>query len=173
MDTRLTITTLHQLLNYDVCKLADAEVKLSTSLPGWTQQVSSIQLKIILQQYLTFVERHVLKMDVFFEGERTSPFCSPNRVIQALIAETNEMLVRSLKQEVRDVSLLACLQAVNHFKISSYGTAAAFANALGMEKAAAIFHEAEVSEKYIDDQLSRLAEYEINRKAKTPFVLSR
>jgi ferritin-like metal-binding protein YciE len=173
MDTSLTITTLHQLLNYDVCKLADAEVKLSTSLPGWTHQVGSIQLKIILQQYLTFVERHVRKLDVFFEEEKTSSFCPPNRVMQALIAETNEMLVCCLQQEVRDVSLLACLQAINHFKISSYGTAAAFANALGMGKAAVIFHEAEVSEKYIDDQLSQLAEYEINRKAKTPFILAR
>lgn len=36
-----------------------------------------------------------------------------------------------------------------------------------MEKQAAIFHEAEVSEKQIDDRLSQLAEFEININAKT------
>ena len=43
--------------------------------------------------------------------------------------------------------------------------------ALGMEKQAAIFHEAEINEKQIDDRLSQLAEYEINMKARTPIVL--
>ena len=73
--------------------------------------------------------------------------------------------------EVKDACLLACIQAINHYKISSYGTAAAFAIALGMEKAAAVFHEAEINEKHIDDRLSQLAEYEVNTKAKTPILL--
>ena len=52
-----------------------------------------------------------------------------------------------------------------------YGTAAAFAKALGNDKFAAIFHEAEVNEKLIDIRLSQLAEQEINSKAKAPIVL--
>ena len=40
-----------------------------------------------------------------------------------------------------------------------------------MEKQAAVFHEAEVKEKQIDDRLSQLAEHEINIKARTHGIL--
>jgi ferritin-like metal-binding protein YciE len=74
--------------------------------------------------------------------------------------------------EVKDACLLACIQAINHFKISEYGTAAAFAKELNMEKSATVFHEMEINEKHIDDRLSQLAEYEINRKARAPIVIA-
>ena len=40
-----------------------------------------------------------------------------------------------------------------------------------MEDHAAIFHEAEVGEKQIDDRLTQLAEHEINSRAKAPILL--
>ena len=91
--------------------------------------------------------------------------------MRAFIEEVEEKLSNCSDSEVKDACLLASIQAINHFKISTYGTAAAFANALGMEKQAAIFHEVEVNEKQIDDRLSQLAEHEINIKAKTPILL--
>ena len=39
-------------------------------------------------------------------------------------------------------------------------------------KAASVFHEMEINEKHIDDRLSQLAEFEINRKARTPIVIA-
>lgn len=173
METNLKVTTLHQLLDYDIRKLTRAEVQLRNSLSEWLHIAGSAKLKVVIQQYQTFVERHVQKMEGYFEEEKISSFSLPNRIMQSFIDETNEMLFRSTQEEVRDVSLLACLQEINHYKISTYGTAAAFAKTLLMEKIASVFHEAEINEKYIDDQLSLLAEHEINRKAKAPIVLSK
>jgi ferritin-like metal-binding protein YciE len=67
--------------------------------------------------------------------------------------------------------LLASVQAINHYKISVYGTAAAFAGALELEKHALFFREAAVNEKQIDDRLSQLAQHEINVNAKMPGAL--
>lgn len=89
----------------------------------------------------------------------------------AFIEETNEKLNSCADQKAQDACLLACIQGINHFKISLYGTAAAFAKQLEMEKFASLFHKAEVNEKQIDDRLSQLAEHEINIAAKTPVVL--
>jgi ferritin-like metal-binding protein YciE len=89
----------------------------------------------------------------------------------AFIEDANEKLNNCADQQVIDACLLASIQGINHFKISLYGTAAAFAKELGMEKFASVFHEAEVNEKQIDDRLSQLAEHEINISAKTPIVL--
>ena len=66
---------------------------------------------------------------------------------------------------------MAVVQNINHFKISTYGTAAAFANTLGMSKTAVLFHECEINEKQIDDRLTQLAEFEINNEARNSIAI--
>ena len=166
-----TITTLHNLLDYDARKFISAEIQLKNSLPEWINKASSLQLKTVLQKYLDFVQEHVQNVDSFFDEEKINSLSLTNRVMLAFIEEAEEKLANCTDAEVKDACLLACIQAINHFKISTYGTAATFANALDMEKHAAIFHEAEVNEKQIDDRLSQLAEHEINIKAKAPILL--
>ncbi|HEX6848015.1 MAG TPA: DUF892 family protein [Chitinophagaceae bacterium] len=166
-----TLTTLHNLLDYDARKFTNAEIQLQRVLPQWIARAGSLQLKAVLQKYLDFVQQHVKKMEYFIEEEKISSLSVINRVMDAFIKETEEMLLNCIDTEVKDACLLACIQAINHFKISMYGTAAAFANALDMTKAAAIFHEAEVNEKQIDDQMSQLAAHEINTRAKAPILL--
>jgi len=170
-ENNSTITTLRDLLDYDARKFSSAEIQLKNCLPQWINKAGSLQLKTVLQKYLDFVQQHVQKMEEFFEEEKISSLSLTNRIMQAFIEETNEKLSNCTDAEVSDACLLACVQAINHFKISIYGTAAAFANALGMEKVAVVFHETEINEKQIDDRLSQLAEHEINIKARAPIVL--
>lgn len=166
-----TITSLHHLLDYDACRFTSAEAQLKQSLPEWINLAGSLKLKMVLQKYLDFVEQHILKMEIFFEEEKITSLSLTNRIMHAFIEETNEKLADCTDAEIKDACLLAGIQAINHFKISTYGTAAAFANALDMQKQAALFHEAEINEKQIDDRLSQLAEFETNIRAKAPVVL--
>jgi ferritin-like metal-binding protein YciE len=170
-DNTQPINPLHRLLDYDARKFTSAEIQLEKSLENWIEKASSLQFKIVLQKYHAFVGEHIKKMEVFFEEEEISSLSSSNRIMNAFIEECNEKLNNCPEQVVRDAGLLASVQAINHFKISVYGTAAAFAKELGMEKFAAAFHEYEVNEKQIDDRLSQLAEHEINMKAKATIEL--
>jgi ferritin-like metal-binding protein YciE len=170
-ENQQSITTLHNLLDYDVRKFISAEIHLKKSLQSWIQRASALQLKIVLQKYFDFVEAHIQKMEQFLEQEQISSLSLSNRIMIAFIEEAEEKLHACTDVEVKDACLLASIQSINHFKISMYGTAAAFSNALGMEKEAAIFHEAEINEKHIDDRLSQLAEHEINNRAKSPISL--
>lgn len=165
------ITTLHHLLGYDATKFTSAEIHLKGALPEWINKTSSLMLKTVLQKYRDFVEQHVKKMEVFFEEEDINALSLHNRIMQAFIDETNEKLAACTDPEIKDACLLAGIQTINHYKISIYGTAAAFARTLEMEQHAAIFYEAEGNEKQIDSRLSQLAAFEINKKAKTPIVL--
>ncbi|QEC65798.1 DUF892 family protein [Panacibacter ginsenosidivorans] len=168
-----TITTLHNLLNYDAGKFTSAEAQLQQILPEWINKAGSIKLKNTLQRYLDFIGTHVQNIEGFFEEEKISSISLTNRIMHAYIEETQEKLSHCADTKVRDACLLACIQAINHFKISMYGTATAYANAVGMEKQAAIFHEAEINEKQIDDRLSQLAEHDVNMEARTTIVLPR
>ncbi len=167
-----TIATLQHLLDYDISKFTSAEVQLKNSLPEWINKSSSLKLKTILQKYLDFVQQHIQKMETIFDKENITSLSLYNRVMKAFIEDTEEKCAHCMDTEIKDACLLASIQAINHFKISTYGTAAAFAKALGMEKEAVIFHEVEVNEKQIDDRLTQLAEFEINIKARAPFVLT-
>ena len=166
-----SINTFHDLLDYEAGKFVSEEIQLKKSLQVWVYRASSLKLKGILQRYLDYVDQHVQKLESFFEEEKFTSVSATNRVMRAFIEEADEQLSRCADAAIKDACLLACVQAINHFKISTYGTAAAFAKALEMEKHAAVFHEAEVNEKQIDDRLSQLAEYEINPAAKTPIAL--
>ena len=165
------IGTLHNLLDYDGCKFFLSEMQLKQRLPGWVKESGSMNLKTVLQQYIAFVEEHILKISNFFNEDKVSSLSVTSRIIQAYIEELDEKIFQCSDIEVKDACLLAGIQAINHFKISSYGTAAAFSNALGMPRAASLFHDLELNEKEIDQRLSELAEKEINIRAKLPIAL--
>jgi ferritin-like metal-binding protein YciE len=170
-QTDTTITTLHNLLDYEASKFSSAEIQLKHELPGWINKANSIMLKNVLQKYHEYIQQHLEKLEAVIEEEQIISLALTNHVMQAYIEETKEKLAMCTDAEVADACLLASVQSINHFKISSYGTAAAFANMLEMGKTAAFFHEAEVSEKQIDDRLTQLAQFEINSKARSPIIL--
>lgn len=167
------IATLHNLLDYDTRKFTVAEIQLQKIIPLWIEKASSVKLKTILKKYEEIIRSHVNKLENFFEEENIVYLSVTNRIMHAFIEEGDEKLNVCGDAAVKDACLLAIIQNINHYKISCYGTAAAFANALGMEKTGKLFHEAEVNEKQIDDRLSQLAEHEINPEAKAPIFISR
>lgn len=166
-----SINTLHNLLDYDVSKFISAEVELKNSLPKWILEANSLQLKNVLEKYLEFVRHHLKRIDEFIQEEQIGLLAVSNPLMLAYIKETDERLASCTNAAVKDACLLASIQEINHYKICFYGTGAAFSTMLELEKSAAIFREAEVNEKHIDDRLSQLALYEINKKAKSPISL--
>lgn len=166
------INRLKGLLDYNIQKATSMEAQLINILPEWIKQSASAKLKIVLQKYFGLVQVHLESLNSFLEEEKIISLSVTNRVMQAFIEETNEQLGKCTDAEVKDACLLACVQNINHFKISLYGTWAAFSNALEMSKRASVFREAEIKEKQIDDRLSQLAVYEINVNARSPIILS-
>jgi ferritin-like metal-binding protein YciE len=165
------IVTLQNLLDYDMRKLAVSEMQLKNILPEWINTAQSEKLKIVLKKYLDFTETHLNKISTVIASEKILSAVLASHIVKALIEEAEILFNKCSDAEVRDAAMLAAIQQINHYKICAYGTAAAYANILGKEKEAIVFHEAEVNEKQIDDRLSQLAEYEINSKAKSPIVL--
>lgn len=170
-DNTDAINNLHHLLDYDARKFLTAETVLKNTLPGWISKAGSMKLKTVLQKYLDYVQQHIQKMEGFYKEEDIVQTGIANLVMPAFVAEAEEKLQYCSDNAITDACLVESVQSVNHYKICAYGTAAAFANALGMENQAAFFKEATVNEKQIDDRLSQLAEHEINDTAKIQAAL--
>ncbi len=167
-----SITTLHDLLDFEGRKFISAEIQLKKILPQWINIAGSIKLKTVLQKYIAYVEQHISNMQAFYEEEHINSLSLHNQIMEGFIGEAQVKLNHCTDAAVKDACLLAGIQSINHFKISIYGTAAAFADLLGLEKTSVVFHQASVNEKQIDDRLTQLAQFEINNKAKAPIELN-
>ncbi len=171
-ENNSNITTLHELLDFEGRKFISAEIQLKKVLPQWINIAGSIKLKNLLQKYRDFIEQHIENMQAFYEEEHINSLSLHNKIMEAFIEEAEDKLRSCTDSAVKDACLLAEVQSINHFKISTYGTAASFAYLLGLEKTSEVFHQASVNEKQIDDRLKRLAQYEINGRAKAPLELN-
>ncbi|MFZ1527206.1 MAG: DUF892 family protein [Ferruginibacter sp.] len=165
------VVSLHDLLDYEARKFTSAEIHLKNNLQKWVGVAGDFKLKAVLQKYTDMVTVHVQKFENFFAEEGISSISLNNLVMNAFVKETNDQVGACADTEVKDACLLSCIQAINHFKISMYGTAAAFAQKLGMENQAAVFHESMADEKKIDERLSQLAEHVVNIKAASPLAI--
>jgi len=169
-DYNQTIPSLHYLLDYDARKFSSAEIQLKNKLRNWIEIANSLKLKFQLQKYADNVDKHISNLEKFIEEEQIGSISLNHRIMEAFISETEEKLSNCRDAALKDVCLLACIQLINHYKISMYGTAASFAKTLGMEEQAKTFYENEVAEKQTDDRLTQLAEHEININAKSLLI---
>lgn len=171
MENSNNISTLHQLLDYNTQHFIVGEVHLQKSLHHWIEKSSAIKLKGIFQKYLEHIDHNIKAFEKFIDAEKLNLISNENKILSIYVNDAEAKLELCTDVEIKDASILASVQAINHYKICMYGTAAAYANTLGMDEAAKIFKMAEINEKQIDDRLSQLAEFEINKRATSPIVL--
>ena len=69
-------------------------------------------------------------------------------------------------RDVRDVSIIAQYQRMCHYGLAGFGTAAAYADALGKEDQAETLREIVADIYEADDYMSSLAERSVNLNAK-------
>lgn len=172
MENNTTISTLHQLLDYNTQSFVVGEVHLQQALQHWIEKASAVKLKAVFQKYLDHTQQNVTSFEKFIDAEKMNLISNENKILNVLIEDATDRFALCSDPEIKDACLLASVQVINHYKICTYGTAAAYATTLGMEEAAKIFKTAEINEKQIDDRLSQMAEFEINKKATSPIVLS-
>jgi ferritin-like metal-binding protein YciE len=85
--------------------------------------------------------------------------------ISGLVAETTDLLQTQIAPEVIDAAIIACVQKIEHYEISGYGTAVAYAKQLHLHKAEDLLKETLVEEYDADDLLTNLAKASLNKKA--------
>jgi len=82
--------------------------------------------------------------------------------MEGLIEEGNEVIEDDLEDMVRDAALIGAAQKVEHYEIASYGTLIAHARLLGHNKAIRLLEQTLEEEKQTDQNLTELAESEVN-----------
>lgn len=142
-----------------------AEKALTKALPKMEKNASSEQLKSAISKHLTETETHVDRLERCFEFIGVKAKAEKCEAMAGLVEEAESLMKETEVGAVRDAAIIAAAQKVEHYEIATYGTLAAFAKVLEHQDALKLLLETLSEEKKCDEDLSALADTNLNSKA--------
>lgn len=173
------IETLHELLKHELKDLYSAETQIIDALPAMVEAASNADLKKALNQHLAITKQQKTRLDKIqhllgdkknapetkgffanlFKSSEGEEHC---KAMEGLVKEGNSLLEEDMAPEVMDAAIIAASQKIEHYEISSYGTAKAYALQLKLSSVAALLEETLKEEYFADDSLTKLALSKVN-----------
>ncbi|MCZ8147981.1 MAG: DUF892 family protein [Roseomonas sp.] len=108
-------------------------------------------------------EGHMERLDQALDQLGGKPGRKVCEAMRGLIEEANHEMGDAERGPMMDVVIIAAAQRMEHYEIASYGTLAALARAAGQDQLANLLHQTLEEEKKMDEDLSSVAEAEVNR----------
>ena len=136
-----SILTLHALLIDEIKDLYHAENQLLKALPKMAKAAANPDLKAGFTGHLAQTRTHVTRLAESLKLLGLPPKGKPCHAMIGLVEEGGEAIAMKGPAVVRDAALIGAAQRVEHYEMAGYGTARAFAQALGENQVAALLQE--------------------------------
>ena len=159
------MATLEDLYTDLLKDLYSAEKQLVKALPKMAKNSQSPDLQKAFQEHLRQTEGQVERIERIFTEMGGSPRGKKCVGMEGLVEEGNELLQEDTEPDVLDAGLIAAAQKVEHYEIASYGTARAWAQRLGYDRAARLLQETLEEESMANEKLTKIAESHVNMEA--------
>ncbi|HEV8285226.1 MAG TPA: ferritin-like domain-containing protein [Chitinophagaceae bacterium] len=168
---------LRDLLKHEIKDLYSAEEQIIEALPKMIEKANNKDLKKALKQHLEITEKQKDRLDQVLEAmneereeEGEGPlglFKGEERCLamEGLIKEGEKLMKEDMSPEVSDAAIIAAAQKIEHYEISSYGTARTYAEELNLNEIEDMLKQTLDEEYEADDLLTELAESRVNEKA--------
>jgi ferritin-like metal-binding protein YciE len=157
--------TLDELYTDLLKDLYSAEKQLIKALPKMAKAAQSSDLQRAFKEHLSQTERQAERIEKIFADLDGSPRGKKCVGMEGLIKEGEEVM-KSAEKVAVDAALIAAAQKVEHYEISSYGTARTWAQRMGHDKAARILQETLNEESHANEKLTKIAESHANMEAR-------
>ncbi|MGH3116933.1 MAG: ferritin-like domain-containing protein [Vicinamibacterales bacterium] len=159
------MTSLDDLFLHELKDLYSAETQMIKALPKMAKNASSPELKRSFEEHLEQTREHVERLKQIFHKLDETPGRQKCKGMEGLIEEGADLMEEDIDGDVLDAGLIGAAQRVEHYEISAYGTARAFAEQLGNAYAAKLLQRTLDEEATTNEKLTRLAESLVNREA--------
>jgi ferritin-like metal-binding protein YciE len=151
-----------ELLVTELKEIFSAESQLSKVMPKLSKNVESEKLKRMVEQRLEESERICSDIESALEELDESPGRTKNTAAEGLINDARERIQEIEPGPALDAVLIGSLQKTEHYCIAAWGTAKAYAAAMGQRGAARAMERAVKEGKDFDEELTALAAEEVN-----------
>jgi ferritin-like metal-binding protein YciE len=161
----MSMETMQDLLIHQLRDIYSAEQQLVNALPKMQEKASTEELATAFRDHLAETENQVSRIEQIFEilGERAGGVKC--KAMEGLIEEAQEILDEDGTESVIDAGIIAAAQRVEHYEVSAYGSAKAFAALLGLSEVVKLLNESQQEETTADKKLSLIATTEVNARA--------
>lgn len=153
-----TTPTLHALLIHELKDLFYAEKHLLKALPKMAKAATNPELKAGFSSHLAQTRAQVTRLT---EALKILGLPAKGKVCHAmlgLIEEGADAIGLKGPAAVRDAALISAAQRVEHYEIAGYGTARAFAHAVGEDRVATLLQQTLDEEGDTNKQLTAISE---------------
>ena len=164
-NTVMAITSMEDLLVHELRDLYNAEKQLIKALPSMAEAASDEGLVAALESHLVQTEEQARRLELCFDALGVAVKGKKCAAMEGLIEEATDVMEDCEDDNVRDAAIIGAAQRVEHYEISAYGTARAFARRMGDEEAARLLDTTLEEESQTDEKLNRIAEKVINAQA--------
>jgi ferritin-like metal-binding protein YciE len=160
------IEDLRTLYITNLKKALDMEQKITKALPTMIEKSTDPQLATAFRNHLTETQGHVSKVEGILRAATGEADTSTCKAISALITEAEDNIKDAGDASIRDITLIASAQQVEHHEMAVYGTLRTWAELLGYDDAADILESILDEEKNADELLSTISD-SVNTSAAT------
>jgi len=161
----MSLDTMQDLLIHQLKDIYSAEQMLTKALPKLKDRASTEELATAFGDHLEETKNQVARLNQVFGILGEQPGGVKCKAMEGLIAETDELLDEDGNDAVIDAGIIAAAQRVEHYEISAYGSAKAFATLLGLSDVVKLLNETQQEETAADKKLSLIATAEVNARA--------
>jgi ferritin-like metal-binding protein YciE len=143
-----------------------AEKALTKALPKMQKAATTSELQMAIEEHLGQTMEQVTRLEQVFEilGEKAQ--AKKCDAMEGLIKEGESIIEETEDGSMtRDVGIIMAAQKVEHYEIATYGGLVSLAQTLGNDEVAEILSTTLEEEKQTDENLTEIAENNINWEA--------
>jgi ferritin-like metal-binding protein YciE len=152
-----SIPTLNALLIDELKDLYFAENQLVKALPKMAKAATNSALKAGFTGHLAQTRGHVTRLTQALKILGLPAKGKTCHAMLGLVEEGGEAIETDGPDAVRDANLIGAAQRVEHYEMAAYGTARAFAQALGENEVADLLQETLTEEGETNKKLIKIA----------------
>lgn len=148
------INSLQELYVDQLKDLYNAEHQLIKALPHMVKAATDPKLKAGFEDHLDETRVHAERIEKIMQKLDEKPTGKKCKAMEGLIEEGKEAISEKAPDAVKDASLIAAAQRVEHYEITGYGCVRTYAELLGYDDAAELLQETLDEEAATDKKLT-------------------
>jgi ferritin-like metal-binding protein YciE len=158
----MAIKSPQDLLTQEVREIHSAERQLSRAIPKLAKAAGSEKLREMLQRRREQGAILIEALDEALEEMQVSKGRVKNVAIEGLIEDATQHVEEIEDEKMLDAALIGAVQKVEHYCIAAWGTTRSMGHLFGQQKVVEAMERALEEGKRYDEQMTQLAESEIN-----------
>ncbi|MFT3880730.1 MAG: ferritin-like domain-containing protein [Gemmatales bacterium] len=157
-EFHMVVPTVESLFEDEIKDLYSAESQLVKALPKMAKAASTPELRKAIEGHLKETTGHVSRLEKIGQILKIKLSGKKCKAMEGLLKEGKEALEMDAPGPIIDLAIIAAAQRVEHYEISGYGTARAFAEHLGHDQIVRLLSQTLDEESHADEKLTSVCQ---------------